>query len=67
MNERHYPIRVPDEEDDPRFTIGFALDVAEVLERHGYPGFTSGNVMDLVELQQALFRFIYCSADGTGS
>lgn len=55
MSERQYPIRpVPD--DDPRFTRGLALDVAEVLLRHGYPPLSA---MDHVELQQALFRFLY--------
>ena len=43
--------------DDPRFTLGLALEVAEVLEKHGYPRFVNGG--DLVGLQQALFRFLY--------
>lgn len=58
MTERRYPIRMPDE-DDPRFTLRLALDVAAVLEKHGFPEFTSGNALDLVELQQALYQFIY--------
>jgi hypothetical protein len=42
---------------DPRFTFGLTLDVARVLEKWGYPKFAAGG--DFVELQQALFRFIY--------
>lgn len=56
MNERQYPIQ-PRPHDDPRFTLGLALDVAKVLHEHGYPQITSG--LDLVDLQQALFRFLY--------
>ncbi|WP_240742253.1 hypothetical protein [Micromonospora zingiberis] len=32
---RRYPIPRP--ADDPRFTFGLALDVAQVLAAHGYP------------------------------
>ena len=53
-----YPI-VPQPEADPRFTLVLVLDVAKVLEKHGYPAFTSGNVEDIIELQQALYQFIY--------
>lgn len=52
---RNFPLPAPSA--DPRFTIGLILDVKTVLERHGYPSITSGP--DLVELQQALFRFLY--------
>ena len=41
----------------PRFTFGLVLDVADVLERHGYPPVQTGR--DLVDLQQALYRFLY--------
>lgn len=48
---------------DPRFTFGLVLDVAAVLEQHGYPAFrgpfAADNAADLVELQQALFAFFY--------
>lgn len=54
--DRQYPI-TPAPDEDPRFTLGLALDVANVLKAHGYPEITSG--LDLVELQQALFRFLY--------
>ncbi|MFE2710556.1 hypothetical protein ACFXKI_00845 [Streptomyces mirabilis] len=57
MSGRQYPIDAPD--DDARFTRGLALDVARVLETHGYPEITSGR--DFLELQQALFRFLYAS------
>lgn len=53
--ERTYPLPRP--EDDPRFTLGLALDISEVLARHGYPKITNGR--DLTQLQQALFQFLY--------
>ncbi len=53
--DRNFPIR-PEPTDDPRFTLGLTLEVREVLERHGYP--TLG-AMDVVDLQQILFRFLY--------
>lgn len=52
---RQYPIRPAS--DDPRFTLGLTLDVAAVLERHGYPKVAAG--LDVVDLQQALYRFLY--------
>lgn len=54
--ERVYPIPRP-VDDDPRFTHGLMLDVASVLTDHGYPPVRAGR--DWVELQQALFRFLY--------
>jgi len=54
---RAYPLpRSPQGEDDPRFTMGLLVDVIEVLKRHGYPSLDG---IDAVELQLALFRFIY--------
>lgn len=64
MGERIYPIR-PQLDDDPRFTTGLVIDVFEVLERHGYP--KPGRGGDYVELRQALFRFLYGSADDGGA
>lgn len=58
--ERVYPLPRPD--DDPRFTLGLAVAVAGVLAEHGYPPITSGR--DYVELQQALFGFLYARAEG---
>ncbi|MFG3701606.1 hypothetical protein ACGF5C_27395 [Micromonospora sp. NPDC047620] len=52
-----YPIHRPDSRADDRFTVGLALDVADVLTRHGYPPLTRG--VDLLRLQQALFTLIY--------
>ncbi len=52
---RDYPLPKP--EDDDRFTFGLAADVADVLERHGYPKIQAGR--DLMELQLALFGFLY--------
>jgi hypothetical protein len=60
MTDRAYPIR-PQPEDDPRFTLGLTHDVAKVLEGHGYPPISSG--LDFVDLQQALFKFLYGSTD----
>lgn len=55
---RAYPVTRPGGGDsDARFTFGLALDVGEVLEAHGYPPVSNGH--DFVELQAALFRFIY--------
>jgi hypothetical protein len=52
-----YPISRPTSGDDSRFTIGLALDGADVLARHGYPPLRTG--ADLLRLQQALFTIIY--------
>ncbi|OAA28232.1 hypothetical protein UG55_1006205 [Frankia sp. EI5c] len=52
---RVYPLDPPAE--DPRFTLGLTFDVARLLESHGYPAITSG--ADLLELQMALFRYLY--------
>lgn len=51
---RNYPMPAPT--DDPRFSFGLTLEVARVLEKHGYPEVDG---LDIVELQQALFRFLY--------
>ena len=56
---RAYPL--PEAGHDPRFTFGLSVDVAKVRERHGYPPVTSGR--DLVDLQQALYRFLYVGGD----
>jgi hypothetical protein len=42
---------------DPRFTVGLALDIADVLTRHGYPALACGH--DLAHWQDALFTSIY--------
>jgi hypothetical protein len=52
---RAYPL--PPTADDPRFTVGLLIDVAKVLEAHGYPPVRAG--LDLVDLQQALHSFLY--------
>jgi methyl coenzyme M reductase alpha subunit len=56
VSERAYPIR-PQPEDDSRFTFGLTADVIKVLESHGYPPVKNG--LDIVALQQALYRFLY--------
>lgn len=57
---RTYPLPRPAA--DPRFAVGLVIDVAAVLQQHGYPPITDG--ADLVRLQQALFRFLYKPASG---
>jgi hypothetical protein len=52
---RLYPISAP--ADDPRFTVGLLIDLADVLQTHGYPRLCSGG--DLLDLQQVMFRFLY--------
>ena len=52
---RNYPIPRP--VDDPRFTLGLGIDVAEVLQRHGFPAVTGRDMVDLLHI--ALFGFIY--------
>ena len=58
--ERSYPVAPESKDHDSRFTNGLALDVAEVIEAHGYPTFTSGR--DLLELRISLYRFLYKDA-----
>lgn len=53
---RNYPLPRP--ADDPRFTFGLVVDVAKALTDRGYPQPTG---RDLVELNQALFRFLYAA------
>lgn len=52
-----YPVQPQDGDDDSRFTHGLLFDVARVIESHGYPKVATGR--DLLELQQALYRFLY--------
>lgn len=57
-----YPVQPAGEDADDRFTFGLVLDVARVLASHGFPDLTNPAVArggDFVDLQQALFRFIY--------
>jgi len=58
MTDRFYPMPAPD--DDPRFSFGLLYDAAKMLEAHGYPMPTGD---DLVELQLALFRFLYAEPE----
>jgi hypothetical protein len=53
---RNYPIPAP--ADDPRFNMGLAIDLAGVLEAHGFPALTGG---DIVQMQMALHSLIYGS------
>lgn len=59
MTARAYPLPRPESGNDPRFTFGLQLDVAAVLEKHGFPKVTNGS--DMVDLQMALFGFIYAA------
>lgn len=54
LPERCYPL--PQPAGDPRFTFGLVINVAEVLEEHGFPKLQG---LDHVYLQQALFNFLY--------
>jgi hypothetical protein len=59
--DQAYPIPAP--EDDPRFNLGFLIDVIKVLTHHGFPPIEGGP--DYVRLQQALFTFIYGKPEAT--
>jgi hypothetical protein len=48
-----------------RFTMGLVIDVARVLEAHGYGPFVEGR--SHVELQQHLLHFLHGKADATCS
>lgn len=59
MDERSYPIELADPDGhDPRFTFSLVHEVGEVLTKHGFPG-VGESWRDHLELQQALYRFIY--------
>ncbi|MDT0270233.1 hypothetical protein RM844_28580 [Streptomyces sp. DSM 44915] len=61
--ERAYPLPHPDSASTlPRFTLGLVLDIADVLERHGFPPVRAGE--DLLDLHTALYRFLYGSGGG---
>jgi len=48
--------------DRDRFTLGLTLDVARVLEDHGYEPFNGGQV---VELQLHLAHFLHGDPEGS--
>lgn len=59
MTERLFPLQ-PVSDQDPRFTFGLLMDVADVLEDHDYPSIReTASGADLVALRQALFGFLY--------
>jgi len=58
-----YPLPRPANNADARFSLALALDVADVLTRHGYPALAAGT--DLIRLQQALFGLIYHQNDAS--
>jgi hypothetical protein len=45
---------------DERFTFGLVLDVAQVIERHGYPPIGGSQAL---ELQAHLFHFLHGHPD----
>jgi hypothetical protein len=61
---RRYPISRPADGNDSRFTMAVTLNVAKVLEKHGFPTIENGR--DWVNLQQALFDFIYAEQGQAG-
>ncbi|RBM11094.1 hypothetical protein DI005_34880 [Prauserella sp. PE36] len=60
MGEHVFPLPRPESGNDSRFTFGLLVDVRDVLIAHGYP-MDQATGRDLVELRQALFRFLYAS------
>lgn len=52
---RTYPIPRPP--DDPRLSAGLGINVAAVLQKHGYPPVS--DTADLIGLLTALARFLY--------
>lgn len=58
---KRYPL--PRAQDDARFSMGLLIEVASVLQEHGYPPIVDGD--DLVDLQQALFGFLYERTEST--
>ncbi|MFJ8470413.1 hypothetical protein [Kitasatospora sp. NPDC094011] len=53
----NYPVPVPKDGQDARFTRGMLFDIARRIEDAGYPPITTGR--DLVRLMEALYRFCY--------
>jgi hypothetical protein len=53
---RVYPMPEAEVNNDRRFTLGLILDVAQVLVQHGYPKIDG---LDYVDLNMALYRFLY--------
>jgi hypothetical protein len=54
-----YPLPAPTN-DDPRLTYGLLFDIAEVLQRNGFPQPTGA---DWAQLMTALGRFLYQSKE----
>jgi len=52
-----FPI-TPRPANDDRFTVGLITDIRDVLSEHGYD-ISEFDGRDMVELQVALFRFLY--------
>jgi hypothetical protein len=62
-----YPLGQPESGMDRRFTLGVVMAVAEVLAKHGFPDIvTAGSGADALNLEAALFRFIYGDPGGSG-
>lgn len=60
MSQRQYPVKPLNEDSDPRFTLGFLTDVADVLVKHGYPRIAGD---DWARFHVMLFRFVYRDSD----
>ncbi len=62
-----YPLGEPEPNTDKRFTFGLVVEVADVLAKHGYPDIlANASGADALNLEQALFTFIYGRADDSG-
>lgn len=59
-DSKAYPVAPLEGDRDSRFTVGLLYDVRNALQAHGYPEIANG--LDIVDLQMALFGFLY----GTG-
>jgi len=63
MGARAFPIQLASE-DDSRFSFGLVVGVADVLVQHGYP---RAEQLDLLDLREALYRFLYVERDVPGA
>lgn len=59
-----FPLGLPPDDADGRFTVGLVVAVANVLADHRYPDIVrSGLGLDFAELRQQLGHFVYGPTD----